>query len=184
MTVVAGFVHEGRVWMASDSLGVNGWDQTFDAGPKVVRKVIGEGECLIGVSGDGVLLSLLRHDLELPTPAMTGDLDEWAFRVACAITDLCRESKPDVMHESGKAIAASMLLGAGGRLWMVATNQAWPVDRWAAIGSGDEYAMGVLAAVDEIDPGLGPQERLWLAVKAACRFDLHCGGDMHLEVLG
>lgn len=183
MTVVVGITDGERVWMASDTLGVNGWDQKHDAGPKIIRRAVAEsGECLIGVSGDGALLAMIRHDLDVPCSVRgdAWDADRWAYDVARKITDLCRDAKPDVMNESGKGMNASILLGFVGRLWTIATNQAWPVESFAAIGSGDEYAMGVMHATETVGD-LRPQERLYLAVQAACRFDLHCGGDLRLE---
>lgn len=186
MTVIVGYADGDRVWMGSDTLGVNGWDRKHDAGPKVIRRSLGEGqgECLIGVSGDGALLSLIRHDLVVPqsVDGPVWDDDLWAFRVAQAITALCREAEPDLMNESGKGMNACALLGMGGRLWTVATNQAWPcTDGWGSIGSGDEYALGVLHALRHVGQ-LGPQAAIYLAIQAACRFDIHCGGDLHCEV--
>lgn len=180
MTVVVAVADGARVWMGCDTLGVNGWDQKFHVESKIVRRQVGEGECLFGIAGAGAVIEMFRYDLEIPD--LDGDVDRWVYDIARSITSLCASATPPVMNEAGTGINASVILGFAGRLWSIATNEAWKRDPWTAIGSGDEYALGVLHACEHLGD-LGPQDVIYLAVQAASRFDLHCGGDLHLETI-
>lgn len=91
--------------MACDSLTVDGWEMKGSIGSKIVRLEVGREQALLGVSGDAQLIPMLRHGLKLeaPDPGDDADCDGWAYRVACAVTELCVEARPPVMNEDGRS---------------------------------------------------------------------------------
>lgn len=183
VTTVAALVEGGSCWMACDSLTVDGWEMKGSIGSKIVRLEVGREQALLGVSGDAQLIPMLRHGLKLEAPDPGDDVgcDSWAYRVACAVTELCVEARPPVMNEDGRSQRGAVLLAAAGRLWSCATNQAWRVGSYFAIGSGDNYAMGAFHALDAVGE-LGPG-RLHEVIEAACAFDLHSGLPVMVESL-
>ena len=71
MTCIAALVHNGRGYIAGDSLGSNGYTK----GVCKTRKVFRKGDLLIGYTSSYRMGQLIQYRLELPE--RHGDLDEY-----------------------------------------------------------------------------------------------------------
>lgn len=190
MTVIAGIVLSDRagVLMAADSASTFTGQLVADDSRKIVRKRIGRtgGELLLGTAGRHSLGHLAAHDLcvdDSPDPGDDADCDAWAFRVACALTDLAVSARPPITTEDGSVDGAGLLAHAG-RLWIVGELLAMPVRGYAAIGSGGNLALGALHVLDQ--RGLlmtDPSRAIAEAVAAAVRYDTGCAGLLAMELL-
>lgn len=190
MTCIAAIVLPDRagVLMAADSASTFHGHRTADDTRKIARKRIGRtgGELLLGTAGRHSLGELAVHDLNVtdsPDPSDDGDCDAWAFRVACALTDLAVSARPAVTTHDGSMDGGGLLAHAG-RLWIIGELLAMPVRTYAAIGSGAHYALGALYALDERGLLLtDPTRALGQALNAAIRYDTGCGGRITAELL-
>lgn len=183
MTVVAAIASAGRVVMAADT--VTQYHGTLVQGARKIRRLRFEGaeEILISGSGNGAIVQTIPQRLKTFTTPKPHDGDaswnEWAEIAACRVTDFLVDTVPPLTTTSeggGTVVDGSFLLGAAGRLWYLFTNQSVPVvDGIAALGSGSDLALGVLAAAPSLASMPHPPETLAvLAVRIACRFDPHC----------
>lgn len=164
MTAIVGLVHDGRVYIGGDSAGVAGWSMTVRADAKVFRN----GPYVMGFTTSFRMGQLLRYALDAPPP--TGDLDRF---MATTFVDAIRKclkdggwAKKDAEQEAG----GKFLVGIGGRLFCVETDYqvGEPATGYAAVGCGDEIALGALYATALA--GLPPKKRIEIALQAAEQF--------------
>jgi ATP-dependent protease HslVU (ClpYQ) peptidase subunit len=164
MTAIVGLVQAGTVYIGGDSAGVAGMTLTVRADTKVFRKK----RYLFGFTTSFRMGQLIRYSLTLPKP--TGDLE--AF-MATAFVDAVREclktggwaSKENEREEGG-----TFLVGVRGQLFTIHGDYqvARAADGFAAVGCGDEIALGALFATAGAD--LSPRRRVLTALRAAERF--------------
>lgn len=176
MTTVCALARNGQIWMAADTRN-NVYDRPIIAGAhKIQRRMVeaANGDLLLGLAGDGCIQQL-THKLKvdyLPDDADSNDAQSWADAIATGITDIALEAA--VTNDAGR-MDALLLLGAVGRVWTLTHHQAIPhPDGIAAIGSGEELAIGALEAMLSLDLGAEPGE--WLvkrAVSIACQYDIY-----------
>lgn len=164
MTAIVGLVHGGAVHIGGDSAGVSGWSLTVRADAKVFTN----GPYVMGFTTSFRMGQLLRYALKAPEP--DGDLE--AF-MATTFVDAARDAlkaggwaKKDSEREEG----GIFLVGVQGRLFCIESDYqvAEAVDGYAAIGCGEEIALGVLYATTR--SRMAPQKRIRLALEAAERF--------------
>ncbi|HEX6969132.1 MAG TPA: hypothetical protein VF174_10020 [Micromonosporaceae bacterium] len=179
MTTVAALAVDGAVYMAADTM-TNVYDRPVASGRKILRMPAGDGEVLIGISGDAGLPGALLANLKIDgQPADGEDPESWAWAVASAITDIAVEAG---LVESGR-LDGHLLLACRGRLWTIAHRQAiWHPDGRGAIGSGEGPAIGALDAFLLMDY-MGPAEAVARAVKIASERDRYTGGTIQVEAL-
>jgi ATP-dependent protease HslVU (ClpYQ) peptidase subunit len=163
VTAIVGIVADDTVHIGGDSAGVSGWSLTVRADSKVFTN----GPFVMGFTTSFRMGQLLRFALKVPEP--DGDLE--AF-MATTFIDAVRETlksggwaKKDNEREEG----GIFLVGVQGRLFSVQADYqvAEAVDGYAAIGCGQEIALGALYATTR---SRSPQNRIKLALEAAERF--------------
>lgn len=156
MTVIVGVGHGGVTWMGADSIMAGDGDCDESADSKIVRR----RGWLLGLAGTWAILPLLRR-LDVPPPS--GGADDGS-----AVADALRRAWGD---REGNA-EVWVLAGARGRVWVI-QGADWSAIRssrgYAAIGSGEHYALGALAATRGLR--LTPRRRVFLALLAA---ESHC----------
>ncbi|KUJ70165.1 hypothetical protein ACZ90_07015 [Streptomyces albus subsp. albus] len=161
MTVIVGLVHNGRVHLGGDSAGVAGYSVTVRRDPKIFRN----GPYAMGFTTSFRMGQLLHHAFKAPKPK--GDLDRF---MTTAFVDALRSCLKDggwARKDSEQEQAGTFLVGIHGRLFAVHDDYqiAEPADGYAAVGCGDELALGALHATATL--GLKPRKRLTLALEAA-----------------
>ena len=181
MTVIAAWADGTTVFMAADScVEQNG---TVWSAQKTVRMTTGDGKpFLLGWTGDRAAFGLVKHGLTVdlaPDPNDTEDCDQWALTIAHAITELCADATPAIVDHT--SMAAQFLLAHAGRLWLLATFEAMPIDGYMAIGTGRDAALGALHAATSW--GLSPEDAVNIAVEAGCAVDVNCRGPIQTVTL-
>lgn len=131
--VVACIDKRGKAWMAGDASvnGSNAIEASSD--PKVWRS----GGVLLGGAGDWTILDLLRR---IDCPASPDE--QWMrYGLTAALRQLRRELGIEPAGEDG----FELLAAARGSLWWSSDELAMVrMGRYCAIGSGCEFALGVL----------------------------------------
>lgn len=161
MTCTVGIVHEGYVWIGSDSAASNGYAVTLRRDPKVWRV----GEFVIGIAGSFRMADLLRYRLEPPPLPDGEDLHRY---MATAFVDAIRTLFKDGgfgQQINGEDCGGQFLVGIRGRLFHIDPDfQVGEKDAdYDAIGAGAPYALGAL----HYAPGDPPLFRLTRALEAA-----------------
>jgi ATP-dependent protease HslVU (ClpYQ) peptidase subunit len=164
MTAIVGLVHRKTVYIGGDSAGASGWSLTVRADSKVFHN----GDYLFGFTTSFRMGQLIRYALEPPRPV--GETDRF---MATAFIDAVREclkaggwAKKDSEREEG----GTFLVGVRGRLFTVYEDYqvAEAADGYAAVGCGDELALGALFAT--ASTRMPPERRIEVALRAAERF--------------
>ncbi|MEW2574613.1 hypothetical protein [Streptomyces syringium] len=161
MTVIVGLVHNGRVHLGGDSAGVAGLRLTVRRDPKLFRN----GPYVMGFTTSFRMGQLLHHAFKAPKPR--GDLDRFMATVFVDKLRKCLKDGGWARKDSEQEQAGTFLVGVHSRLFAVYGDYqiAEPADGYAAVGCGDEFALGALHATADLY--LKPRERLGLALAAA-----------------
>ncbi|MEU1376905.1 hypothetical protein ABZ442_25070 [Streptomyces triculaminicus] len=159
--MIVGLVEEDRVHIGGDSAGISGCRLTVRKDPKVFRN----GPYALGFCGSFRMGQLLHHAFKAPKPK--GDLD--AFMTTRFVNKLraCLKEAGWARKESEQEKAGTFLVGIHGRLFIVYADYqvAEPADGYAAVGCGNEFALGALHATATAN--LPARERLTAALAAA-----------------
>ncbi|MGW0821819.1 hypothetical protein [Streptomyces sp. NPDC002845] len=167
MTVIVGLVHRQRVHLAGDSAGISGYQLTIRRDPKVFTN----GPYTFGFTTSFRMGQLLRHAFEPPHPE--GNLDRFMATKFVNAVRTCLKDGGWARKDSEQEQAGTFLVGIHGHLFTVDSDYqvSEPADQYAAVGCGDELALGALHATAHL--GLKPRERLTAALHAA---DHHSAG--------
>jgi ATP-dependent protease HslVU (ClpYQ) peptidase subunit len=164
MTAVVGLVESGSVYIGGDSAGVAGLSLTVRADVKVFRK---KGY-LFGFTTSFRMGQLIHYSLRLPKPK--GDLDAFmATTFIDAVRD-CLKTGGWAAKENEREEGGTFLVGVRGRLYAVYGDYqvAKAADGFAAVGCGDQIALGALYAT--AGAGMSPKRRVIRSLAAAERF--------------
>ncbi|MFR0354154.1 hypothetical protein [Streptomyces sediminimaris] len=167
MTVIVGLVHRKRVHLAGDSAGVSGYQLTIRRDPKVFTN----GPYVFGFTTSFRMGQLLHHAFNAPHPE--GDLAKFMATKFIDAVRTCLKAGGFARKDSEQEEAGTFLVGTHGRLFAVHSDYqvGEPADQYAAVGCGDEFALGALHATAHLN--LKPRERLTAALRAA---DHHSAG--------
>ncbi|MFI5938311.1 hypothetical protein [Actinoplanes sp. NPDC051494] len=164
MTAVVGLVDGGRVYIGGDSAGVSGLSLTVRADAKVFRK----DRYLFGFTSSFRMGQLLRYSLALPAPA--GDLDAFMSTTFVDALRECLKAGGWATKDNEREEGGTFLVGVKGKLFTLYDDYqvAQAADSYAAVGCGDQIALGALYATAGL--GLKPKIRVLRALCAAERF--------------
>lgn len=161
MTVIVGLVHKNRVHLGGDSAGVAGLSITVRRDLKVFRT----GPYVMGFTTSFRMGQLLRYAFEVPHPS--GDLDRFMVTKFVDALRSCLKDGGWARKDSEQEQAGTFLVGIAGRLYTIHSDYqvGEPSDQYAAVGCGDEIALGALYATAALD--LKPRQRITAALQAA-----------------
>jgi hypothetical protein len=167
LTVIVGLVHRKRVHLAGDSAGSDGHRLTIRRDPKVFTN----GPYAFGFTTSFRMGQLLHHAFEAPHPE--GDLDRFMATTFVNAVRACLKDGGWARKDSEQEQAGTFLVGVHGRLFVLDSDYqvGEPADGYAAVGCGEELALGALHATAEL--ALKPRERLSVPLRAAT---LHSAG--------
>ncbi|MEV4539611.1 hypothetical protein AB0J82_38140 [Asanoa sp. NPDC049518] len=164
MTAIVGLVELGTVYIGGDSAGVAGMSLTVRADAKVFRKK----RYVFGFTTSFRMGQLIRYSLTLPKP--TGNLD--AFMSTTFIDALrdCLKTGGWAAKENEREEGGTFLVGVAGELFAIHDDYqvAKAADGFAAVGCGDQIALGALHAT--ANANLSPRRRVMSALAAAERY--------------
>lgn len=174
MTCIAGIVQDGRVYIGGDSQATASWSINTRVDPKVWS----DDDWVFGYSGGPRVAQLLRWGLDRPPLKDEQPLDAYlATDFTKAYRSIIREGGA-LKAENGIEEAEGttrFMVGHQGRLLVIHSDfqVAETTDGYAAIGSGDDLALGALFATRS---QRNPRRRLLTALEAAERFNMGVGG--------
>jgi ATP-dependent protease HslVU (ClpYQ) peptidase subunit len=164
MTAIVGLAQAGSVYIGGDSAGVSGLSLAVRADTKVFRK----GRYLFGFTTSFRMGQLIRYSLALPKPK--GDLDNFmSTKFIDAVRD-CLKAGGWARKENDREEGGTFLVGVDGQLFAVYEDYqvGKAADGFAAVGCGDQIALGALYATAGTD--IKPGRRIKVALRAAERF--------------
>lgn len=164
MTCIVGLSDRGRVYMGGDSAGVDRWDLTVRADPKVFQV----GRVLMGFTTSFRMGQLLRYKLAVPQQEPECDDHRW---LSTAFVDAVRQCLKDGGYATkDKEVEAggTFLVGYRGRVYVVDYDYqvGQPMTGFAAVGCGAPVALGALYATESLEPA----SRVQKALEAAEQF--------------
>lgn len=169
MTCIVGVEHNGKVIIGGDSAGTDSWGRQHVRADEKVFKV---GEFAYGFCGSFRAGQLLRFRVEPPAFNEGQSLYEY---LATNFVDELRNrlglGGTRRVENGVESQGSAFLVGARGQLFMVMGDfqVGRTVDGYAAVGSGQEVAVGALHATAGLR--MTPRRRLTLALDAAAYFD-------------
>jgi ATP-dependent protease HslVU (ClpYQ) peptidase subunit len=164
VTAIVGLIESGSVYIGGDSAGVSGMNLTVRADAKVFRKK----RYLFGFTTSFRMGQLIRYSLKVPKP--TGDLDAFMSTKFIDALRECLKTGGWASKDNDREEGGTFLVGVRGQLFAVHDDYqvARAADGFAAVGCGDQAALGALLAT--ADAGLSPRRRVLRALSAAERF--------------
>lgn len=177
MTCVVGLVQKGRVYIGVDSAAVQGWTRRASQVSKVFRR----GPFLIGYTTSFRMGQLLEHHLNVA--AQSDKVSDMTFMVTQfieAVRVLLKE-KGFTKIESNTEKGGQFLVGYRGQLYTIESDfqVGHQVEAFDAIGSGAEFALGAVKALE----GAKPQVRVRRALEIAAHFNMGVCGPFTLKTL-
>lgn len=169
MTCIVGIKTDaGQVLIAGDSAGTAGTSLQVRADPKVFLK----DDVAFGFTSSFRMGDILRWSLSLPKRHNDDDLDQWMRVEFIDAVRACLKCKGFAKVDSGVERGGVFLVGIAGRLFNVDSDYqvGEVVDRYIAVGCGEDLAMGALHALfnpNVGDDGPDPEEAATRALEAA-----------------
>ncbi len=164
MTAIVGLVYEGGVYVGGDSAGVSGLNLTVRADTKVFHN----GPYLFGFTTSFRMGQLIHHALTPPKPRRS--LERFMSTTFIDAVRACLKDGGWARKENDREEGGTFLVGVRGRLFVIHEDYqvGQAADGFAAVGCGDQVALGALYATAGTD--MGPRRRVKLALRAAERF--------------
>lgn len=182
MTTIVGIADGETVWMGCDSA-ASSYENCIDiiSDTKIIIKPVnGTGDQLmVGMSGTRLVHELVSDmDFALEPTGETAERELRRFFVP-EIVKVLREHN---LLEQGRDVyrGGSMLVGWRGHLFHIDIQLSIIEYRigFRAAGSGAFYALGSLYST--LDMGLSPEQRITMAIEAACYYDADSLPPIHL----
>lgn len=175
MTIIVAMVDKGVVYMGGDraSIDADGYGLVCKADTKVFRN----GEFVMGVAGSPRVKQVLRYKVGTPEFPLDQPGPDLAAYMSTTFVDAARaalEIGGSKRIEAGRdSIESAFLVGYQGALFQVYGDfyVQEPLHSYAATGSGDMPAMGVLFALENAKVRMSPIDRIRLALEAAHAFN-------------
>jgi ATP-dependent protease HslVU (ClpYQ) peptidase subunit len=180
MSIVVAVRKRGQTCLAADSQNNFGSHQVPGDNSRV-RKVRRVGEALLGATGwgiyDNILDELLRADAD---PKL--ESRERVFDFFLGLWKALHERYPFVNDQAekddspfGNVDASFLVASAAGILYVASDLSVTPFEKYFAIGSGADFALG--AAYNLYDQDLTAEEIAVRCVETAVAFNVYCGGE-------
>ncbi|MBT4524507.1 MAG: hypothetical protein HOI88_02385 [Phycisphaerae bacterium] len=180
MSVIVAIRKENKIVMAADTLTTFGDSEVMPQENARTPKVGRIGDSLIGGAGWAVYDDILNDFLATrPTPDLSSSRKIFTFFLE--FWKALHEQYTFVNDQASQACSpfgdldSTFLIANSGGIFTVASDLGvTPLNRYYAIGSGGEYAIGVLYTLYERTDDIA--ELATDAVKAAIAMNLQCGG--------
>lgn len=163
MTLIVGLIdQDGKTWLACDSIASDGFTFHTTKQPKVFKK----GKLLMGYTSSFRLGQLLEYGLNLPARTEGQDIQSYLFGTFVDALRDCLRSGGYARNDRGEESAGNFLVVTEGRIFEVQSNYSVleRQDQYAAVGSGEYHALGVLHAAKSLN--LPPLQTLRLVFEA------------------
>ncbi len=187
MTCIIAVGKDKDVYMAADTLGSNGHNNSRDANSKIIKM---DGGVLVGYSASYRLGQLLRYEFKIPSRRVghLGDSHMYYMitKFIPRLQVLFGVNEYDMAKDE-----ASLVVAFDGEVFLISHDLSvfQPMDGVMAIGSGAETAMGAYYGIDYLEKENFPKEedrtpelkRLRHSVRAAKRLIATVGGTIESD---
>ena len=176
MTVIAGFIHDGSVWMGGDSAGV---DSRYALCVRADQKVFRKGEFVFGFTSSFRMGQLLRYSLAIPPLKEKQDLFEYMVNDFIGAVRACLKAGGYAETHDSAEKGGTFLVGVRGRLFCVESDYqvGESQDTYTACGCGELIASGALFATKGM---ANPENRMKLVLDAAERHSAGVRAPFHI----
>jgi 20S proteasome alpha/beta subunit len=168
MTCIAAIKADGKVWMAGDHLGSNGFSKELRTDPKVFIL----DDFLIGFTSSFRMGQLLRYQFTPPKNEETDNMKYMVCHFVEAVRELfCKYGYSSI--DNNKHRGGLFLVGYKGEIYRIDSDfQVGTSYRpFTAIGSGEDLALGSLYTTDTTEFRDKISNRLITALMAAETYD-------------
>ena len=173
MTCIVGIVKNKKVYIGGDSAFISGWGIVVRPDEKVFQR---DG-ITFGCAGSPRAANLLRYHLRIPEPSGNDLLRYMATDFVNAMRDCFKEGGYAERENEAESISSVFLIGVLGRLFECDSDyQMKEVRDYAAIGSGEDAALGALFATRQ----KAPIARIQIALEAAEAYSWSVRGPFHI----
>ncbi|MCH2133618.1 MAG: hypothetical protein MK116_07695 [Phycisphaerales bacterium] len=184
MSIIVAIHRHATITMGADTLTCFGDGEQSPQENCQTRKILPMGEAFIGGTGWAVYDDIIEHWMA-NREAPTLDTKSAVFAYFLELWQGMRDGYPFVNDQSNSKdtpfadLDSTFLVAGSGGLFKVSSDLGVTAfNRYAAIGSGAEYAMGAIECLwDRIEDD---EALVRAAIEAACRLDVHCGGQIDL----
>lgn len=166
MTCIVGFIDKEGVYIGGDSAAVSQEDLTYNI--RSDEKVFTKGEFIFGYSTSFRMGQLLRYKLKIP--AHPKGMDVTQYMVTLFIDAVKRCFEDNSYHEMMTEEGGCFMIGYKGKLYVILSDYqvAQPKENFAALGCGENFAIGAMYASTEKEP----QKKIEIALNAAVAFSM------------
>jgi len=169
MTCIVAIEHQGKVYMGGDSAAAEGWDIRETACPKVFYL----GNMVVGYTSSFRMGQLLQYNLEVPKREHSNN-DDMRYLVAQFIPAVrdCLKTGGYTKIENNQEEGGIFLLGWYGKIYRIYGDfqVLSTISKFAAVGCGENYAMGALAAIFAQTRNPNPEVEILRALEIAGTF--------------
>ena len=180
MSVIVAIKKNNRIVMAGDTLTTFGDSEVMPQENARTPKIGRIGDSLIGGAGWAVYDDILNDYLATrPTPDLTSGKKIFSFflefwKALHEQYTFVNDQATQAMSPFGDLDSTFLIANAGGIFTVASDLGVTPLNRYYAIGSGGEYAIGVLYTLyDRTDDISGLAKD---AINASIAMNLQCGG--------
>jgi len=171
MTCIVAKIHKGKVHMAGDRLGSNGF--TKKEFP-LIKKVFKNGDFLIGYTTSFRMGQLLKHSWAPPKKSLDDTDDTYIFKTVPESILALFESSKFGHKDKTDYIAGNFLFGWRGRLFEMEDDMSvLEHEDMAAVGSGAYHALASLRTMEVIGwHDDNPEAALVTAIQVASEYQV------------
>ena len=174
MTCVIGLKHGGRVYIGADSAAVQGWSVR----PSNVPKLFRNGPFLIAYTTSFRMGQLLQYELDVPKQEVNDDRKFMVTKFAESVRKLLKE-RGFAKVESNSEKGGQFLVGYRSALYTIHNDfqVAEVAEGLDSLGSGSDYALGAMRALDKSPPA----RRIKKALEIAAHFNMGVCAPFHVK---
>lgn len=151
MTCIIGIEHQGKVILASDRAITRGNEVRQEKYSKIFKL----DDMVVGCAGDQRLLQIVGFNLHMPKLdiEITNPLEYLMCVFVPVLRETLRESGALSVENGLESMNGAVMVGKGGELYVVGSNFCVTrvEDGFDAIGSGEQYALGVMDYFKRLD---------------------------------
>ncbi len=179
MTCIVGMIDKNKnIFIGADSAGSNG----YDIRTRTDKKVFINGDMIFGFTSSFRMGQLLRYSLKIPKHSQVKD--DYAYLCTDFINAVikCLEKNKYAHVKDNVASGGTFIFGYKNNLYTVEGNfQVEQINlNYTSCGSGEDYAMGALYAMDDALVLTSAEEKIKRALEAAQEFSAGVRGPFEI----
>jgi ATP-dependent protease HslVU (ClpYQ) peptidase subunit len=142
LTLIIGLVHDGKAYLAGDTIASNGYTYHNTVQPKVFKN----GVLYMGYTDSFRMGQLLEHNLSVPARTVGQELLPWLVCSLVPAVRTCLTQGGYAQNSSGNERGGNFLIVAEHRIFEMQGEYSVleRTDGYAAVGSGEDYALASL----------------------------------------